>query len=190
MRRLTVAVLVNDVTTTDADGVETTAPRSPEELASLQALVASAVGFNADRGDEITLRSMQFEPIADLGTSAIAASGAPLNMMRLIQIGALAIVSLILGLFVVRPILAPSQLPALAPPQTGPSLIDQTSQPIAIAGQQARNDGPIALPGTVAATKEDADPVTRLREMISERESETIQILQDWMEQPEEAEKV
>lgn len=190
VRRLTVAVLVNEVTTTDADGVETVTPRTPEELASLEALVASAVGFNADRGDEITLRSMQFEPLADLGTSAIAASSTPLNLMRLIQIGVLAIVSLILGLFVVRPILAPSRLPALAPSQANPSLIDQTSQPIAIAGQQSRNDGPIALPETKPSVKEDADPVTRLREMISDRESETIQILQDWMEQPEEAEKV
>jgi flagellar M-ring protein FliF len=30
----------------------------------------------------------------------------------------------------------------------------------------------------------DADPVSRLRQMISDRETETIQVLQDWIEEP------
>ncbi|MFT5064980.1 MAG: flagellar M-ring protein FliF [Reinekea sp.] len=188
VRRLTVAVLINDVTTTDADGVETTTPRTQEELDALQALVASAVGYNADRGDEITLRSMRFEPLAQLGTTAIAATSAPLNMMRLIQIGVLAVVALILGLFVVRPILAPSQLPALASQAITPTLISQTALPIAIS--EARIGGAPALPSSTIPTSQDADPVAKLRQMISNRESETIQILQDWMEQPEESENV
>ena len=33
------------------------------------------------------------------------------------------------------------------------------------------------------------DPVEKLRQMITEREGETIQILQSWMEQPDEVEK-
>lgn len=188
VRRLTVAVLVNDVTTIDADGVEVISPRTQAELDALQALVASAVGFNADRGDEITIRSMQFEPLALLGSTASVASRPPLNMMRLIQIGVLAVVALILGLFVVRPILAPSGPPALANPASGQTLIGQAAQPIAI-NDQARADGAIALPAIAKPTAEDPDPVARLRQMISNREGETIQILQDWMEQPEESEK-
>ena len=188
MRRLTVAVLVNDVTTTDADGVEVITPRTQIELDALQALVASAVGFNADRGDEITMRSMQFEPLAQLGTSATTASGPPLNIMRLIQIGVLAVVVLILGLFVVRPILAPSGSAAVANPAGKQTLIGQAAQPIAV-NELQRTDGAIALPGIAKPAAEDADPVARLRQMISDREGETIQILQDWMEQPEESEK-
>ena len=34
------------------------------------------------------------------------------------------------------------------------------------------------------------DPVDRLREMISDREDETIQILQNWMEDPSKKEQV
>jgi flagellar M-ring protein FliF len=186
VRRLTIAVLVNDVTTTDADGVETITPRNPEELQALEALVASAVGFNPDRGDEITLRSMPFEPLTLLGTSAADAPRTPLNAMRLIQIGVLAVVALILGLFVVRPILAPTRMPAIS----GPPAMAPSTQPIAIENaNMAPNGGPISLPGTTQAPA-DTDPVTRLREMIADRESETIQILQDWMEQPEELEKV
>lgn len=194
VRRLTIAVLVNDVITIDAEGAQTVTPRTPEELESLQALVASAVGFNADRGDEITLRSMSFQPIADAGTEGFASNVTPLNMMRLIQIAALAIVSLILGLFVVRPILAPSKLPALAPPMRaeGASMPFE-SAPLAIgnslASRPAQNALTVSGQGGEQASA-DADPVSRLRKMITERETETIQILQDWMEQPEETEGV
>ena len=183
VRRLTVAVLVNDVVTTDPDGIQTSTPRDQQELDALQALVESAVGFNAERGDQITLRSMPFEPVVSQGTDGMTLTQTPLNMMRLIQIGALAIVSIILGLFVVRPILAPKRLPPLANPASLPGA------PVAIAADatQVTPNAPIALPAQTQT--EDSDPVSRLREMISERESETIQILQDWMEQPEETEK-
>ena len=189
VRRLTVAVLVNDVVTIDQEGVQTTTPRSAEELQSLEALVASAVGYNQDRGDEITLRSMTFEPIAVLGTDGITATSAPLNLMRLIQIAVLAVVSLVLGLFVVRPILAPSRRPALGPP-SGANILEQKAIPMTTGQLGATANGTLALPNNSAnATQDDPDPVNRLRKMISERESETIQILQDWMEQPDEVEK-
>lgn len=185
VRRLTVAVLVNDVVTVDQEGVQTTTPRPPEELEALEALVASAVGYNKERGDEITLRSMPFEPIADLGTDGVASNGEPLNLMRLIQIAVLAVVSLVLGLFVVRPILSPSRLPSLAAP-SGANILEQSATQLAIGSNQS---GSSLGKDASNQKKDDVDPVNRLRQMISERESETIQILQDWMEQPDEVEK-
>jgi flagellar M-ring protein FliF len=107
VRRLTVAVLVNAVETTNGSGEVQQVPRPEEELEDLRELVAAAVGFDSNRGDEITIRSMAFEPTAaqddPLGT--IEAPSTPLDMMRLIQTGVLAVVALVLGLFVVRPIL-------------------------------------------------------------------------------------
>lgn len=195
VRRLTVAVLVNDVVTVDAAGVSTTTPRSAEELASLEALVGSAIGLNTDRGDVITLRSMSFEPIGDAGTDGVVSAASNLNIMRLVQIAVLAVVSIILGLFVVRPILAPNG-PTALPPPVQPDWIENNRLPAAIGvdAQGAKAAGSVGLPPPQAGSQqilngEDDDPVSRLRQMISERESETIQILQDWMEQPEEAEK-
>ncbi len=189
VRRLTVAVLVNDVVTIDQEGVQTTTPRPPEEL---EALVASAVGYNAERGDEITLRSMAFEPISDLGTDGVSSTGTPLNLMRLIQIAVLAVVSLVLGLFVVRPILSPSRLPSLPAP-SGANILEQTATQLSIGNTSAgsKSGGALALGNALSDHQQDeVDPVSRLRQMISERETETIQILQDWMEQPDEVEKV
>lgn len=196
VRRLTVAVLVNDVVTVGADGVETSTPRTAEELASLEALVASAIGLNTERGDVITLRSMPFEPISDIGTEGIASAASNLNLMRIIQIAALAVVSIVLGLFVVRPILAPSSLPPSLPTPSQPDWIESKLLPPALSADNSgqRSEGPNGLLPTQSGSQqllsgENEDPVTRLRQMISERESETIQILQDWMEQPEEVEK-
>ncbi len=71
IKRLSVAVLLDAVVQTDPNtGVETWVARRMRRLASLQELVASAVGFNAERGDSITLKSMQFEALPNLGTDA------------------------------------------------------------------------------------------------------------------------
>lgn len=180
VRRLTVAVLVNDVTTIADDGTTTTEPRSAEELAALEELVASAVGFDAGRGDVITLKSMSFEPIASLGTDALPTSTAlPLDMMQLIQIGVLAIVALILGLFVVRPILAPSRM--LPPPTTAADDEDSDMDDLPMFGMA---ELPTMDDVDLGLTDQSDDPVQRLRQMISERETETIQILQDWIDDP------
>ncbi|WP_296425991.1 flagellar basal-body MS-ring/collar protein FliF [Yoonia sp.] len=186
VRRLTVAVLVNDVTTVAADGTVTTAPRSDEELASLQELVSSAVGIDQARGDVITLRSMAFEPIASLGTEVSSpAASLPLDTMQLIQIAVLAVVSLILGLFVVRPILAPIRL--LAAPQTVEALPDYgvVVPPMTMAiNDNSMNDFMSGDMGMLGMGGRGDDAVSRLRRMIADRETETIQILQDWIEDP------
>lgn len=194
VRRLTVAVLVNDVLTTDQEGVQTATPRTAEELIALEELVASAVGLNVERGDVITLKSMSFEPLTALGTDGNAGSGAPLNILRLVQIAALSLVSIILGLFVVRPILSPKKLRTLAPPRDG-QLLDQPALPAPLGIENAARppggSNTVAIAGgSRASAADETDPVARLRQMISERETETIQILQDWMEQPDEVEKV
>lgn len=184
VRRMTVAVLVNDTTTTDDEGNLTTAPRSEDELLALQQLVASAVGLDETRGDEITVRSMAFEPLETLGTEAVEGGGLPLDMMSLIQIGVLALVALILGLFVVRPILSPRKATAAlpAPGSNDPlNALEQNALP-SPDGRQSQVIDAEAVP--------DGDPVTRLRKMIEERQDETIQILQNWVEDPEDKERV
>ena len=186
VKRMTVAVLVNDVTTIAADGTANTTARAAEELDALRELVSAAVGFDAARGDIITLRSMPFEPITPLGTEiAENAPSLPLDTMQLIQIGVLAVVALILGLFVVRPILAPGR--QLAGPDVLPALTDDSEPP---AFEMATASFDTMGEMGVMDDFEEEDPVARLRQMISERETETIQILQDWIEDPAPQENV
>lgn len=60
VRRMTVAVMVDGVYTTDKEGNQTYAPRSAEELQKLEKLVQSAVGYDGQRGDDISVVNIQF----------------------------------------------------------------------------------------------------------------------------------
>lgn len=187
IRRLTVAVLVNDIATSDENGVIQTSPRSPEELDTLRELVGSAVGFDEARGDEITIQSLPFEATDTIGSEPLPSTSPPLDMMTLIQLGVLALVALILGLFVVRPILSSRTATALpAPvPEQGQEIFPPAREQTDGAGS-AGTDGRRLIEGDPAS---EADPVSRLRQLIEERQDETIQILQDWIEEPDHKER-
>ena len=124
IKRLTVAVLIDGTQQTDSTGAQTFTPRSEKEMQALRELVAAAVGFDETRGDVITLKSMEFKPIVEQGSVAAPTlmQSLNLNVMSIIQIAVLAIVALILGLFVVRPILNSTPTPAVAglPPPINP----------------------------------------------------------------------
>lgn len=67
VRRMTVAVLINGIYNVDGSDV-TYAERSPEELDRLTELVKSAVGFQDNRGDSVSVDSMRFMDYSmDLG---------------------------------------------------------------------------------------------------------------------------
>ncbi len=205
VKRVTVAVLVNTVLTTGADGEEISTPRGSEELAALRELVSSAVGFDEARGDIITIKSMSLQSVPASGTGAedTLFSRIDLDLMSAIQMAILALVTLILGLFVVRPVLSKgtpddsSTVPALPP-------VGGFGDPDAAAGSlPGDGDGgdfglpPLdmspafgnelePLPDLPALGASDDDPVERLRNMIGERQEETVEILRSWLEDKEE----
>ena len=63
VRRLSVAVLVDGTYTTNAEGVQEYQPRSDAELDKIAALVRSAIGYDATRGDTIEVVNMQFAAV-------------------------------------------------------------------------------------------------------------------------------
>lgn len=209
VRRITVAVLVNAVPVVGPDGVVQQQPRDAEELQSLRDLVQSAVGFDADRGDVVTLQSMVFEPSVEAldTTDGGASLMSRLDPMRLLQLAALVAVALAVAFGVVRPAMrsrpAEADLPALAgtphvltasgaiqpAPEALPPAEPETLAPVEHPDQVAAT--PVAAPETLPSPEvlgvEDApDPVARLRRLIEEREEETVQILRAWMEEDEE----
>ncbi|NJS39473.1 MAG: flagellar M-ring protein FliF [Rhodobacteraceae bacterium] len=195
-RRLTVAVMVDGVVTTAADGTRSWAPRSEEELATLRELVASAVGLDEARGDVLTLKSLEFQelpvPEGSVAEAGFLPAMGPLDVLSMVQTAVLAVVALVLGLFVIRPILtSAANRPALASPAT----------PLALPGVGGYSgvalDGEVetgyAIPGypgqktsDMAAVEGEEDPATRLRRLIEKRQTESIEILRGWMETDEE----
>lgn len=65
LRRLSVAIVVDDALVKAADGSEARMQRTPEELDRLSNLVKEAVGFNARRGDTLNIMNSSFTvPVA------------------------------------------------------------------------------------------------------------------------------
>jgi len=199
IRKLGVAVLVDGMLVTAADGTSSWQPRPEAELAVLRELVASTVGLDEARGDVLTLKSLAFEPRPDVGTLAEAgffAGFGVVDVMAVIQIAALALVILVLGLFVLKPVLASAvrSQPALPAPPT----------PLAItsSGASAEADGSRVLTGEIddgaalaglevvsddqGGEADAVDPMARLRRLIEARQAESVAILRGWMETEEE----
>lgn len=199
IKRLTVAVLVNGSFEPAADGTQTFVPLPDTELEALRDLVASAVGFDEARGDQITLRSMPFERPDGLGTGPLEPGlfAGSLDMMRLIQMGVLAVVALILGLFVLRPILSrggetvaasAGALPAPGLPAEGEALEGEIEPDGGFDNLPVLADGPdfggMGMVDFDAPAEE--DPVERLRNLIEARKTETVEILRSWLEEDKE----
>ncbi|MEP1538942.1 MAG: flagellar basal-body MS-ring/collar protein FliF [Paracoccaceae bacterium] len=203
IKRLTVAVLVNDLANEDQAGQITTSPRSEDELLALRELVSSAVGFDEERGDVITIKSMALQSIPASGTEASISfmDQIEIDVMSAIQMAVLAIVTLILGLFVVRPLLSRPQTQLASTPQL-PNL-ETTDQVESGAGADldggfeglpdlsfAGDAGDLPdLPGLPDFSGGGAtdDPVDRLRSMIGERQEETVEVLRTWLEEERES---
>lgn len=199
IKRLTVAVLVNGTYQAAADGSQQFVPLEATELEALRELVASAVGYDEARGDQITLRSLPFERPEGLGTGPIEPSifAGSIDTMRLIQMAVLAVVALILGLFVLRPILARggsagslASAGALPSPRAdGPVLdgeIDEDDDRFDNLPVLANNAdfGGMGMVDFDAPPEE--DPVERLRNLIEARKTETVEILRSWLEEDKE----
>ncbi|WP_372614046.1 flagellar basal-body MS-ring/collar protein FliF [Aquicoccus sp.] len=203
VKRLTVAVLVNSALGPDAAAEPGNPQRSDAELANLRELVASAVGYDEQRGDMITIKAMEFEAPGAPGTgsapSLIDAWG--IDVMSLVKLVILALTVLATALLVLRPILkgARQDTGALTAPPTLPGLDGSARQEArmdALTGEiddTPRNTERMELvpstrtdPGDALAERSGEDPVGRLRTMIEERKEETVEILRNWLEPKEE----
>jgi len=202
IKRLSVAVLVDGIAGVDADGNPTWQALPDEELAALKELVASAAGYDESRGDVITLKSMRFEPVEAQGTGPETGlfRDVALDPLTLIQLGVLAVVAVILGLFVVRPILSgPARSAAARLP--APSDDNAAGGETWLTGEIDPVDGPgDGLPmapmnfaaldpadfGGAALDGDQDNPVDRLRELIESRRDESLAILRGWMEDRQE----
>jgi len=196
VRRMTVAVMVDGVATIAADGTRTWAARPEEELTVLRELVASAVGLDEARGDVLTLKSLEFQPAAiPEGTEATVGFLPPIgqiDVMSMIQTAILALVALVLGLFVIRPVLTSANraaLPAPEAPLALPPALGSGAMAISGVVDDGFDYGAFASPGgrQIEGEASEEDPATRLRRLIEQRQTESIEILRGWMEEEETA---
>nr|WP_248286931.1 flagellar basal-body MS-ring/collar protein FliF [Brevundimonas pishanensis] len=131
VKRLSVSVAVDGKYTPAADGkgAPAYAPRTAEEVEQIKALVAAAVGIDAERGDKIEVINVRFNRDAEgVGNGAGGEAEGLMSklafdkndIMRGIELAVLAITALLLIFFVLRPLLK--------------SASDKPSKALAVAG--------------------------------------------------------
>lgn len=79
-------------------------PRTPDEMQKIEALVKSAVGFNAERGDQVTVANIPFQETGEGAPEAGRWWDLPI-VQALLKNGLIALGFLALILFVIRPLM-------------------------------------------------------------------------------------
>ena len=192
LKRLSVAVVVDGETMIDPSGKDSYRPRTPKEMQQIEALVKSAIGFSAQRGDQVQVTNMQFARI-DAG-QAVAAPAPFLGLdsgdwFKIIEAGILSLTALLIGLLVVKPLInrmfAPLSGLSLAPPQ----------QPVAGELPAPAKPGEPA-PAAIAAPKDSMIDISRIEgqvressirkvgEVVEAHPEEALAIIRTWLHQP------
>ena len=162
VERVTVAALVDGSYATDDDGNVTFTPREAEELERLAELIRASIGFNAERGDTVSVDSLQFVEIVQdvdgmVGSSfmSVIMDSLPSILRGLFSL-ALVVVVLAVGIKpAIRMLLEPpAQVPSLEATPEAPGIGD------ASANVQMIESGGTAQSGVVLPPSSDQDDET------------------------------
>lgn len=180
IRRLSVAVVVDNKVSVDEDGEPLTTPLSQTELAQMVELVRGAVGFDESRGDSVSVINAPFHAEPDMEEPPPT----PLwQQPALREIGKQilgAIVVLVLALSVVRPMLrgltaAPTSAPTQVQVLAGGSSVD-VAQPAEAQRSLGPSAGMAALPPVAFEQK-----VTLAKRMVNQDPRQVAQVVKGWV---------
>jgi flagellar M-ring protein FliF len=109
INRISAAVLVDGTYSKNDKGDVTYTPRSKEELDRIAALVRTAIGFDAKRGDQVEVVNLRFAETPAIPVSEPAGWMSYLqftkdDIMRAAELGVMALLGLIVMFTVVRPL--------------------------------------------------------------------------------------
>ncbi|MDB6089964.1 MAG: flagellar M-ring protein FliF [Gammaproteobacteria bacterium] len=177
LKRLTVAVLIDNLRTADKDGKTKETPLTPQQLEHVNQLVKDAVGFDESRGDNVNVVNASFTteaaaPESDLQTPAFWESPLFLNIAKLL---AGLLVLLVLVLAVLRPLVRSLVGPARAAVQFMPR-----------PGETVAGNSP-AVPAAsakeIAVTHE--QQIAQARTLVSQDPKRVAQVVRGWVAQDE-----
>ncbi len=183
VRRINVAVMIDGILVPAEDGTMAWEPRPEPEMETLRQLVQTAAGFDAERGDSVTIESLQFTAPPEQGVLAERGGVGFLDLhgARLAQLGILAVIVLALIFFVLRPMVSRRPTPNMSE-LTGIASFDR---PMAAIGQDRGGSDPSGNDGILDLPPQTLSKIDRLREVISSRSDDSAAVLKSWIEAPE-----
>jgi len=179
LRRLSVAVVVNDRSATGEDGRPVAVERTPEEITRIASLVKDAIGYNVQRGDSVqVINESFFIPKEPEPLPAVPWWEEPWFWDAVRQAGGWLLAALLI-FFVLKPTMSrlmrqaavsvpqPAAAPATAPGMAGPGEM----------GALGVEDGSLHLPGPRTYEK----TLDAARNMIAEDPKRVAQVVRKWI---------
>jgi flagellar M-ring protein FliF len=200
IKRLSVAVAVDGATAVGKNGKPGPyTPRSAEEMQRIDQLVRTAVGFNQQRGDQVSVINVKF-PSTDEGGGVTAAN--PLmgfdknDIMRAAELGVLAVVGVLMIFFVARPLLGGGGAAGgggkggalTAPAPMTRVMVTPDGQQMQLGADGGFNQ--LALPGPDGESRIDLarveggvrqSTVKKVSEFVTSHPDESVAILRSWL---------
>jgi flagellar M-ring protein FliF len=187
VKRLSVAVLIDDSAGVDKQGHPKTKPLSADQLKNLTALVEKTVGFDKKRGDSIQIVNASFQPVDDSDlVTAPPVWQQPWFWDTIKQVGGILLV-LLLVFSVLRPVMRSlaekgSRLPAVQP-RIKATMMDRGS---AGADELPPDRLSVSAPSTppfgqLAAPQDYSAQLSRAQSMVNEDPKLAANLVKEWL---------
>jgi len=175
LTRLSVAVLIDNLRNTDAEGKVTETALTEEQMGRINTLVRDAVGFDETRGDRVSVMNQSFLPPTAAEEQEIEST--PLwerPMVRdIAKLASGLVILLVLVLFVLRPLMRSlsSVAKAIVTPVIAPM------------PHPAMDSGAVAnRPGSVIAYEQQ---IAQARSLVAKDPARVAQVVRNWVEKDE-----
>lgn len=204
--RVSVAVLVNGIFTINDQGERVYQERTAQELEQLAELVRTAVGYSADRGDSVTVESLQFadylasiEPPAQPSLTELMTQNFDLILRGLFAL-LLVLMALLLGVRPVLKSLLAKNAPAASAAMGAPAMPGSGPAPQGIAGPVGAyaTQVPMTTAQGVQTAQEtllmnlksvegrvQASLITSLKSLVESDNDRALRVLQTWLSEDE-----
>ncbi|AXK81132.1 flagellar M-ring protein FliF [Pseudolabrys taiwanensis] len=195
VNRISAAVLVDGIYSKNDKGEAVYQPRSKEEIDRIAALVRSAIGFDAKRGDQLEVVNLRFAettpvPINEPTNWMSVFQFTKDDIMRGAELGVMSLLGLIVLLMVVRPlvrrIITPDMPEAARPALAAPAGITNNGGPsVAIVGAEEQ----VAISNRTSAMIDiakvqgqvHAQSVQKVGEIAEKNPHEAVSIIRNWL---------
>jgi flagellar M-ring protein FliF len=184
LQRLTVAVLIDNLRTTGADGKTKSTPLTPQQLEHVTQLVKDAVGFNAERGDSVNVVNSPFReesapPEGDLEQQPLWEQPFVRDIAKIVA-GLIVLLVLVLGVLkpLTRSLLTHSRAAApqvIYAPDGAPLPAGPGGGPARVANGTLTNAPPLAYEQQLAAA----------RTLVGQDPKRVAQVVRTWVAQDE-----
>jgi len=182
LQRLSVAVLIDNLRTTDADDKVIETPLTEEQLARITTLVRDAVGFDEARGDRVSVVNQSFLPekvLPEEEAASIPLWERPM-VLTFAKLGAGLLALLLLLLMVVKPLLKSLSSVARAVVEPPAMVLPPAAAMSGEGGAAAAAAG-----GRPSASMAYEQQIAQARSLVAKDPARVAQVVKDWVQKDE-----